>query len=523
MKKLLHIIFLLSFCSTSVFGQSNVEFENYNPIWSTDINFEGLENTHLVLNDQSILFDEDNDIYALYNLFGSWLFEGYVAYKIGYYEGDIHWESILQSQEYNTRTYAQKPILKDNKYSVLINYEYSPNPSPFPVLWNLSYLGQTAYSQVDGSIVDTFATDPTDTLNKKYVFPLAPVGPNLFKTLYQWDDDGYSVAQVNVLSESKVNINLNNLDENGHVISTSSDSYELSYPIQGLDAKFMKNGDISFFCYATDANAQGQVDSIELRKYLLDKNLNTLSMASFSDIADIDLNSYRMFQNNEDPNYYLFSYSHESHEIQEKLEISKYDESNNLLENFILHDVPSEVRAVNINDEVTLIYYSLFENQSTKISIFLSDGNSNLSLVKTLNVNSDEYRTFLPSLITTPNNDLLLTLRYKTHEDVLDNTIPFTQSWHLLKGEDFIMTSTVEQEIDNLVTIRPNPSSDVVHLSSSKDITDIAMYTINGAKLSVNIVNNTLDISMYPQGIYYLQIYSKNQLIGIKRIVKNNL
>ncbi len=511
------LLLLLYFTSTSIIGQSSIEFDNFTPNWSRDIKFDGLENTHLILS-PSIVYDVDSSIYLLYNLFGSYYFEGYSTYKIGYDDGSILWKNSVQSQEYNTRSYAQEPLIKENSYSLLINHEYSPDPNPLPILWYNSYLGTITYSQEDGSEENTSITNTTDTLNEKYLFPNAPVGTNLIKNLFQRYDTGYLATQIFV-SRSKAFIYSNKLDEKGHLLSNFIDTVKLLYPIRGLDTKLLKNGQLSFFCYGT--NTQEQWDSIEMIKILYDNNLNLLSTTSFIDIEKEEQISFRMLQSENDPYYYIYSYSNESNEIQENLQIRKFDQSDNLIEDIVLNYVPSGVSIAEINGK-SLICYSIFENGTQKIRFLLSDGSDGLDLIRTLTISNEDYRVLLPSLFTTPGNDILLTLPYKNQVDILDNTIPFTNSWHLLKGADFISSSTIDQKIiNNLVNLYPNPSSGLITFTSSKDITKVVICTITGDKTDSEGDNNTLDISMYPDGVYCIQFYTNNKLISVKTIIKN--
>jgi|GEM_PF-3840122 len=91
----------------SLIGQSELIIENLSPIWSTDIPFNGYENPHLIPSYKDyrdlIRFDNEGDIYVLYNIFGSRVIEGYVVYKIDHETGFLEWEYLRQSKKFKYR------------------------------------------------------------------------------------------------------------------------------------------------------------------------------------------------------------------------------------------------------------------------------------------------------------------------------------------------------------------------------------------------------------------------------------
>ena len=73
---------------------------------------------------------------------------------------------------------------------------------------------------------------------------------------------------------------------------------------------------------------------------------------------------------------------------------------------------------------------------------------------------------------------------------------------------------------DGRISIFPNPTSDVLSLSSRYGIRRISIYSIKGKKLNVQLKDNSIDLSSFSIGVYLLRIES-NEGISMKRVIKN--
>lgn len=81
----------------------------------------------------------------------------------------------------------------------------------------------------------------------------------------------------------------------------------------------------------------------------------------------------------------------------------------------------------------------------------------------------------------------------------------------ILSNEEF-ETSAVE--------IFPNPIKDYLNIKSKQNIRAVELYNIVGKKMSrIEVINNKIDLSNLPNGIYLLKIYSNGAIVN-KKIVK---
>ncbi|MDC0176743.1 T9SS type A sorting domain-containing protein [Polaribacter sp.] len=81
-------------------------------------------------------------------------------------------------------------------------------------------------------------------------------------------------------------------------------------------------------------------------------------------------------------------------------------------------------------------------------------------------------------------------------------------------------TASVDDFFSSQISAYPNPAKDFIQVSSTREITGIAMYNLIGKKVvnfsSVN--NNRIDTSKLAKGIYVLKV-SSNELVGTKKII----
>jgi hypothetical protein len=81
-------------------------------------------------------------------------------------------------------------------------------------------------------------------------------------------------------------------------------------------------------------------------------------------------------------------------------------------------------------------------------------------------------------------------------------------------------TLSVNEVFASKVGVYPNPAKDFIQLATSEIITNIEVYNVIGKKVlsNKNFVDNRVDTSSLPQGIYLLK-FSNGKVIGTKKIV----
>lgn len=121
------------------------------------------------------------------------------------------------------------------------------------------------------------------------------------------------------------------------------------------------------------------------------------------------------------------------------------------------------------------------------------------------------------------NNEIDLTVGELIVAPLINDSISLTGG--LLEGA-LTITSVNEFEKNKIeFTVYPNPTSNIINIEvlSNLDNLLVEIYNSNGQSIKKYIINkkiSQLDLSTYQQGIYYIQIFQKNQLISYKKIIK---
>jgi len=85
-------------------------------------------------------------------------------------------------------------------------------------------------------------------------------------------------------------------------------------------------------------------------------------------------------------------------------------------------------------------------------------------------------------------------------------------------------TTSLSSEISTLnqTEIYPNPVTDILKISSKNDFKNIVIYQMDGQKVFESESNvSSIDMSKFVAGVYFLKIFGENDVVVIKKIVKN--
>ncbi len=78
-------------------------------------------------------------------------------------------------------------------------------------------------------------------------------------------------------------------------------------------------------------------------------------------------------------------------------------------------------------------------------------------------------------------------------------------------------------EIDNSISVYPNPTNSIVTIKCNNSIQSVQLYDVQGRLLQTQIINNqstTVDLSQQSNGIYFVKVVS-DQGIKVEKVVKN--
>ncbi len=84
--------------------------------------------------------------------------------------------------------------------------------------------------------------------------------------------------------------------------------------------------------------------------------------------------------------------------------------------------------------------------------------------------------------------------------------------------------ATQNFNLENTISVYPNPATNNVTISSTENLQSIAIYDILGKQIFTKTSNNsseTIDVSSFDNGVYFARILSENSVLSTIKIVKN--
>lgn len=93
---------------------------------------------------------------------------------------------------------------------------------------------------------------------------------------------------------------------------------------------------------------------------------------------------------------------------------------------------------------------------------------------------------------------------------------------HIEFSTTVLNVNSVDFKNDSKISVFPNPVKDNLTINSEVAINTVEIYNILGKKVlsDKNVLNNTLNIESLSKGIYLLKLYSDNEIIALKKVVK---
>ena len=83
--------------------------------------------------------------------------------------------------------------------------------------------------------------------------------------------------------------------------------------------------------------------------------------------------------------------------------------------------------------------------------------------------------------------------------------------------------SILELEIDPLISIYPNPTSESINLSSEHALEHFNLYNMSGEMIlesEINATETVIDLSTLPRGLYFMKIQLKDGRLSTKKVIK---
>jgi hypothetical protein len=69
-------------------------------------------------------------------------------------------------------------------------------------------------------------------------------------------------------------------------------------------------------------------------------------------------------------------------------------------------------------------------------------------------------------------------------------------------------------------SVYPNPTNGILNIQSDNSIKQIYLVDLQGKRIALDFIQNSVDLSTYTNGFYILHVQFENGTTEIKRIIK---
>lgn len=110
---------------------------------------------------------------------------------------------------------------------------------------------------------------------------------------------------------------------------------------------------------------------------------------------------------------------------------------------------------------------------------------------------------------------------YPTYNEITVQRYVFSPSIVKTVEVNFNPSTTSVDELENSISVYPNPAEDVLRIDSEYAIREVVMQNTAGKLIHLQDVSNTIDISSLPAGTYIVRCTLENDRVVTKQIIKN--
>lgn len=112
-------------------------------------------------------------------------------------------------------------------------------------------------------------------------------------------------------------------------------------------------------------------------------------------------------------------------------------------------------------------------------------------------------------------------VNYPTYNEITVQRYVFSPSIVKTVEVNFNPSTTSVDELENSISVYPNPAEDVLRIDSEYAIREVVMQNTAGKLIHLQDVSNTIDISSLPAGTYIVRCTLENDRVVTKQIIKN--
>jgi len=508
----------------------NFEFENYQPKWkhvfldSTAIgNYIILGEDTLYNNGWSHISSGNNSYNHIVNNSsfisvlptGLNFIEGGFIEKLDIKTGRSIWKNYFDLRNYDRKEWPYYIFLNSENILEILSFRQlykDPWPLPNP-LWLNSRLSKREYNPLTGILNNNYFADEFDSRTCKMANPFRlNSNLNIYLFPYQY---GYQYIRQRPIDD-KIEIINKFLNDSSYIIKDSLLYINYQYPqIKRSELFYITTDSLLFMMHSkvVDDNVQ---DSFEILLFWFDRNFNIIDSFNLSD--DLPYSDNYRIVNTSNNSIIISGKSHfESNLIQF---YSIFNFNGDLIETVYLKDNNNTPFILGFSSAIKLKYDtgSLFFSRDKQfgnwyLKIHKSDGNGNLTQLKSLKVIPNDHEIDPKYLYQLDNGDIILKCldRNKDYYDRLED--PSAQVLVYFPAADLGIKTFVEDDITfegKELSLYPNPSSENLNIEFSDRFDGfIQISDLMGRIILVKYIQSdsktNVDISNLTKGIYFIR------------------
>jgi hypothetical protein len=525
MKSKLTSIILILFFSKSIFSQA-FTFENYQPKWAhivNDTTYAGyVEHTNL----NTYTYDGRNHFYPWYkplvhegkviNIFVNTKndFQGGFIEVRDFYTGKINWTYHFDLRDGDAREFPGYYNIDEDGHLYLYSFRSTEGDNYF-LFWTKANLSFRKFDMKSGHLLQHNFFEPTDPKSVELGFYPSAV-------FLQPKNKNIEYIFKNNLNDSTNVISTIAFDEALNEINRRSIDIRRRYFYYDNATIFEKHGEYTL-------NANHSVSEVSptrppsnyefiLNKYDSDWNLtNSISLAEILDSSTV----FNYLGTQSDAHFFALRNNINQPFTPEQVKITKLNSDYTIKETVQLPNKRYRVYRIHkLRYDPGMLIVATVDDQPN-IEIYKSDGNGNLSIIKSL---STKKNIVVPNLQTELIEDRYLALNMHLREldekdDIIEDKDKVVTS--LVDLVDFgILSSINVTEAKSKTKIHPNPSNNMVKIENINLPFHVNIFSIDGNIIkTISNSNQEIDVSTLPAGMYIFDIRN-NEMHERHKVIK---
>jgi len=518
MSKYLFFILVFVFYS-NIFAQGqDIYFKNQNIVWAhNSLDTSKLKNNLTFFSEDHYLI-KDGFLYIVYTNLSLGGSGGYIE-KLNVNNGNLIWSNYFDLTNNDQKEIPTYLGLNDDNNIELVCFR-SNGDSTFVGFWSKGKFSKRIYDNDSGKLLYYYYAP-----NLNNDAPLLLVYGDLTKIRPIGDNYIYYYSEASLDSIGKIGLFTLKLNNKGELLSKKEKLYPIEFKKYSTNVKYRDETFYLYRQYSTES-----FDSVSTYIDILDKNLNTTENLDLTN-KDYTKDKYSGLSIVSNIGYDITGLKKIPNSTERILSFTHFDKKGEVVESFSLPKITfygySNLRLTDSDNSLIFVSYYNHNEKACNINIYKSDGNSNLTLIKQIQVENKLNFSINKVFETQDSNFILIGTSSKIINDLGQTETDYYRNFIVkISGKSFV--NTEETEYDNISFLSyPNPVKNELNIKFKNSFTGVVLILdIVGQKIISKRIKEsleqTIEVSSLKEGMYFIKLKSdkNNTNFDIKGFIK---